>query len=75
MGEHRAYLAEVERLSERLRAVQPDEYRVWFRAVAAADHAESEWRRTRAAVLAHVQAWKTVFSHCNVEPVPGLGQD
>jgi hypothetical protein len=75
LGEHEGWLVEVARLSHRLRPVQPAAYRNWFRVVLSPHRPESEWRRTRQAVVAHAEAWKALFANCNVEPVAALRQD
>jgi hypothetical protein len=75
MGQHQAWVVELERLSGRLQRVQPPAYRTWFRAVVSPVDADSEWRRTRDAVLTHAQAWQRLFAHCGIEPGSGLGQD
>jgi hypothetical protein len=75
MAEHEGWILELERLSARLRDVQPPAYRAWFRAVLSPARADSEWRRTRLAVVAHAEAWQALFAHCSIEPLPGLGQD
>jgi hypothetical protein len=73
MRAHEAWIAELERLSERLDPVQPAAFRAWFAGVLASD-ADSEWRRTQAAVLNHAHAWQRLFTHCGLEPGAVLGQ-
>jgi hypothetical protein len=75
LGRHEGWVAEIERLSERLRAVQPPAWRAWFADVVSPDDDASEWRRTRRAVVAHAKAWQALFAHCHIEPVSGLRQD
>lgn len=75
MAEHERWIAELDRLGERLEPVLPDTYRSWYRAVLDAEVPGSEWHRTRAAVLRHAQAWQRLFAHCRVEPGSGLSHD
>ncbi|HEX7037101.1 MAG TPA: DUF3080 family protein [Pseudomonadales bacterium] len=75
MSEHEQWIVELGRLGERLDPVLPDAYRAWYRAVLAPEAPESEWQRTRAAVVRHARAWQRLFTHCHVEPVSGLSQD
>ena len=75
LGRHQAWVAEIDRLSKRLQPVQPPAFAVWFDGVLSPHHPGSEWRRTRAAVVAHAEAWQALFAHCNIEPVAGLRQD
>lgn len=74
MREHEAWIAELQRLSERLEAVQPDAWRAWFDAVLAPEQPASEWRRTQVSVLNHARAWQEIFAHCGIEPGAAVGQ-
>ncbi|MGA1676871.1 MAG: DUF3080 family protein [Pseudomonadales bacterium] len=40
----------------------------WFRGVIDPDHPRSEWARTRAAVIAHADAWQALFARCGIDP-------
>jgi hypothetical protein len=73
MGRQRAWLDELTRLAARFPAVRPAVFDRWFRAVAAGP--DSEWQRTRTAVVAHAEAWQRLFAHCGLEPVPGVAED
>ncbi len=75
MAEQEAWVTELSRLSRRLGDVAPAAWRTWYRAVLSPDRGDSEWQRTRRAVLDHVDAWKHVFAYCGIEPMPGLRQD
>lgn len=73
MRRQEAWLTELERLGGRLAPVQPAAFTRWLDALALAP--DSEWQRTRRAVVAHAEAWQALFAHCGIEPGPGLGQD
>lgn len=75
MRRHEAWIDALDRLRERLGPVAPPAFDAWYDAVLAPDTLRSEWRRTRAAVVDHAEAWQGLFSHCGIEPLPGLGQD
>jgi hypothetical protein len=74
MRAQEAWIAELERLADRLDAVQPGAYRAWFSEVLAPGQPGSEWRRTQASVLNHAQAWQRLFAHCGIEPGAGVRQ-
>ena len=73
MRAQEAWLRELTGLAARLAAVQPPAFAAWLGVVAAAP--DSEWQRTREAVVDHARAWQRLFAHCGIEPIPGLGQD
>ena len=75
MRRQEAWIYAMHRLRGRLAAVSPPAFDAWYRDVLAPDRADSEWRRTRAAIVDHARAWQRLFRHCGIEPLPGLGQD
>jgi hypothetical protein len=68
-----AWILELQRLAERLGPVQPPAFSAWFETVLSAP--DSEWQRTRRAVVTHARAWQRTFARCGIEPIPGLRQD
>lgn len=75
MRRHEAWITELARLLERLQAVRPPAFDAWYVRVMSPAHADSEWRRTQHAVVAHAEAWQRVFARCAIDPAAGLGQD
>jgi len=75
MRRHEAWITELARLLGRLEAVRPPAFDAWYGRVLSPDNADSEWRRTQRAVVAHAEAWQRVFARCAIDPAAGLGQD
>lgn len=75
LREHEAWIMALQHLVQRVDAVSPEAFAVWFDQVLSPDNANSEWRRTQQAVVDHARAWQRVFTHCGIDPISGLGQD
>ncbi len=75
MRRHEAWITELARLLGRLEAVRPPAFDAWYERVLSPAHADSEWRRTQRAVVAHAEAWQRLFARCAIDPAAGLRQD
>jgi hypothetical protein len=55
-------------LTDDLADVAAPVYLTWVRDVLDPLHPASEWARTRAAVVAHAEAWQQVLARCGIDP-------
>jgi hypothetical protein len=69
------WIAALDRLVRRIEPLAPPAFRDWFTHALDPEDDRSEWRRTRASVLAHARAWQQVFATCGIDPRSAVRQD